>query len=192
MFIVLMCIKCAGPKRVGFLAGRLHHPYCDPTTPDLIDEDVNEVDKKFTRKVGAVRLMFVVSGLSVVVCVVLFYAYGVAAFRLSLVDTSQGLQLIDETTNSATDVLNSAKVHTDNLVAEFNDMKTGTDGQICKGDSDMATGIRDKLGEVDGLLNQFKVPFDKNVDTVLEGLTKITNTTQDVATNVDKVRRDKD
>jgi ABC-type Fe3+-siderophore transport system permease subunit len=189
MFIVLMCIKCAGPKRVGFLAGRLNHPDYDPTNKDVNGFDAKK-DKEFTRKVGVVRLMFVISGLAVVVCVVLFYTHGMAAFRLSLDDINQGLQLIDETATDATGVLNSAKVNTDNLVSEFNGMKTGTDGQICKGDSDMASGIRDEIGKVDGVINEFKVPFDKNVDTVIEGLNMITNTTQDVASYVDKVRRD--
>jgi hypothetical protein len=196
MFTVLMIIKCAGPKRVGFLAGRLNHPYYDGNTPDLIDQDVNEYDakkdKKFKTKVGIVRLMFVISGLAVVICVVLFYSKGMAAFRTSIDETSQGLQLIDETANSATEILNSAMVNTDKLVSEFNTIMTATDGQICKGDTDIATGIRDKFGEVDEVIAQFKEPFEKNAGTAIDGLAKVTSTTQEVADNVDKVRRDKD
>jgi hypothetical protein len=193
MCIVLLIIKCAGPKRVGFLAGRLNHPYS--MTPDVIDQDVvNEYDtkkdKKFKTKVRIVRLMFVISGLAVVICVVLFYSKGMAAFRASLDETSQGLQLIDETTNSATDILTSALVNTDKLVSEFNTIMTATDGQICKGDTDIATEIRDKFGEVDEVIEQFKDPFDKNAATAIEGLAKVTSTTQVVADNVDKVRRD--
>jgi hypothetical protein len=195
MFTVLMIIKCAGPKRVGFLAGRLNHPYYDGNTPDLIDQDVNEYDakkdKKFKTKVGIVRLMFVISGLAVVICVVLFYIKGMAAFRTSIDETSQGLQLIDETANSATDILNSAMVNTDKLVSEFNTIMTATDGQICKGDTDIATGIRDKFGEVDEVIAQFKEPFEKNAGTAIDGLAKVTSTTQEVEDNVDKVRRDK-
>jgi methyl-accepting chemotaxis protein len=191
---VLLIIKCAGPKRVGFLAGRLNHPYYDSTTPDLIDQDVNNYDakkeKKFKTKVSIVRLMFVISGLAVVICVVLFYSKGMAAFRTSLDETSQGLKLIDETANSATDILNSALVNTDKLVSEFNTIMTATDGQICKGDTDIATGIRDKFGEVDEVIEQFKDPFDKNAATAIAGLSKVTSTTQEVADNVDKVRRD--
>lgn len=196
MFTVLMIIKCAGPKRVGFLAGRLNHPYYDGNTPDLIDQDVNEYDakkdKKFKTKVGIVRLMFVISGSAVVICVVLFYIKGMAAFRTSIDETSQGLQLIDETANSATDILNSAMVNTDKLVSEFNTIMTATDGQICKGDTDIATGIRDKFGEVDEVIAQFKDSFEKNAGTAIDGLAKVTSTTQEVADNVDKVRRDND
>ena len=115
-----------------------------------------------------------------------------AAFRTSIDETSQGLQLIDETANSATEILNSAMVNTDKLVSEFNTIMTATDGQICKGDTDIATGIRDKFGEVDEVIAQFKEPFEKNAGTAIDGLAKVTSTTQEVADNVDKVRRDKD
>lgn len=201
LFIVLMGVKCAGPKKVGFLAGRLYHPDYDPTSPDLIDEDRSsgividgidpdsedaKNDEKFKKKVIAVRLIFVISGLAVILCVSLFYGKGMAAFRLSLDNTSQGLQLIDETTNEAMDILNAVKTDTNMLLSDFFDMKTGTGGEICNGESEYAQGIRDKVTDVERVINEFKEPLDANVDAIVNELSQITASVREVETYMEK------
>ena len=130
-FMVIIGLKIAGQKKVGFLAGRLVHPDYDgsnasevrdggtlpiieeePTglSEDLeiespsdiaspliisntIDLEAVKRDKKFERKVIAVRATFIIAGLCVLVCTALFYAKGVAMFRNSLDSTSHGLKV---------------------------------------------------------------------------------------------------
>jgi hypothetical protein len=132
--MIIIGLKVAGPKRVGFLAGKLEHPGYGATAPrdvgtlnvieevppdasldggtesrsllesdlaspliitNIIDADSEaaRADKKFKKKVIAVRVTFVLSGLAVCVCGSLFYGYGMMAFRRSLDNTSLGLQV---------------------------------------------------------------------------------------------------
>ncbi len=136
-FMIIVGLKIAGPKKVGFLAGKLEHPEYDiaartrdvgeldtvieedqleASQPDVssesrsllesdcdspliitntIDADYEAatVDDKFKKKVTAVRMTFVLSGLAMIVCGSLFYCKGMSAVRRSLVDISQGLQV---------------------------------------------------------------------------------------------------
>ncbi len=134
-FMIIIGFKVAGPKKVGFLAGKLEHPEYDATAPvrnvgalTLIENDPPEAssdgetetrsllesdfaspliitntidadsdgaraDEKFKKKVIAVRMTFVLSGLAMIVCGSLFYGYGMMSFRRSLDNTSQGLQV---------------------------------------------------------------------------------------------------
>ena len=57
------------------------------------DSDSARADEKFKKKVIAVRVTFVVSGLAMIVCGSLFYGYGMMSFRRSLDNTSQGLKV---------------------------------------------------------------------------------------------------
>jgi hypothetical protein len=135
-FTVIIGFKIAGPKKVGFLAGKLEHPEYDATalardvgaltlieddppeeassdggtenqsllesdlaSPLIItntidaDSDGARADEKFKKKVIAVRMTFVLSGLAMIVCGSLFYGYGMMSFRRSLDNTSRGLQV---------------------------------------------------------------------------------------------------
>jgi hypothetical protein len=133
-FMIIIGFKVAGPKKVGFLAGKLHHPdydlassstrdvgkltvieeetsfSSDTENESLIASDISspfinarkstennstfaQTDKKFKRKVIAIRGTFFVSGLCVIVCGALFYAKGMTMFRKSLESTSYGLEV---------------------------------------------------------------------------------------------------
>ncbi len=136
-FIIIVGLKFAGPKKVGFLAGKLEHPQYDAgarerdtgalttvieeyplddsqrdestesrsllesdcDSPLIItntidaDYEAAKADEKFKKKVIAVRVTFVLSGLAVIVCGSLFYGKGMSAVRRSLVNISQGLQV---------------------------------------------------------------------------------------------------
>ena len=135
-FMIIIGFKIAGPKKVGFLAGKLEHPEYDATasaryvgaltlteddpldassdggteenrsllesdlaSPLIItntidaDSDGARTDEKFKKKVIAVRMIFVLSGLAMIVCGSLFYGYGMMSFRRSLDNTSRGLQV---------------------------------------------------------------------------------------------------
>ena len=124
-FLVIMGFKCAGQKRVGFLAGRLESPSWQPSLPP-IEECLTEDDEvlstqtpighehgpedfsvlggldqeqvqKFKRKTISVRVVFVISGLCVMVAGALFYAKGVTAFQNSLGDAQHSLLLVEST-----------------------------------------------------------------------------------------------
>ena len=136
-FMIIVGLKFAGSKKVGFLAGKLEHSQydvaalardigalttvieedpLDDSQPDgstesrsLLESDCDspliitntidadyeaaKADEKFKKKVIAVRVTFVLSGLAVIVCGSLFYDKGMSAVRRSLVNISQGLQV---------------------------------------------------------------------------------------------------
>jgi len=135
-FMVIIGFKVAGPKKVGFLAGKLHHPdydlsssaassprdvgklsvieeepsfASDTESESLIGSDISSpfisrqdtendskialTEKKFKRKVIAVRSTFFISGLCVIVCGALFYLKGMAMLRKSLENTSYGVEV---------------------------------------------------------------------------------------------------
>lgn len=117
-FFVIVCLKIAGRKRVGFFAGRLVRPVDSSASSDggggkgdgvevvmagngQEEDDVDEavpvdtaaaanstVDKKFKRRVWFVRGVFVISGLMVIIAGGLFYGKGVVAFKDSVDDVS--------------------------------------------------------------------------------------------------------
>lgn len=105
-FMAIIGLKIAGQKRVGFLAGRLENTeasnlatsggvevvmeneeYAHGEKGEGFDKSVaaqkndGEVDKRFKKKVWAVRAAFVISGICVITCAGLFYGKGVVSFK---------------------------------------------------------------------------------------------------------------
>lgn len=95
-FMVIICLRVAGRNRVGFLAGRFQKP----SFASLVEYDGVEVvignegeeyrdssvektkeEKKYYRKVWVARIVFIISGLFVIVAGGLFYGKGVVAFK---------------------------------------------------------------------------------------------------------------
>ena len=96
-FMVIVGLKIAGQKRVGFLAGRLEKSDASNLeAPDGVEvvmkneehdksvsaqQNDGEADTRFKHKVWAVRAAFVISGIIVIICGGLFYGKGVVSFK---------------------------------------------------------------------------------------------------------------
>mmetsp|Transcript_26046 Transcript_26046/g.54973 ORF Transcript_26046/g.54973 Transcript_26046/m.54973 type:complete len:464 (+) Transcript_26046:85-1476(+) len=118
----------------------------DASSPLIISNTLEQdarKEKKFKRKVLAVRAVFVLSGLGVIVSSVLFYSKGVASFKKSLNSVHGGLELVQQTAHAAMGLTNGVLTDSDDL---YNDLQyTKTEGQKCQGDGPIASQIRHDL-----------------------------------------------
>lgn len=117
-FAVIIGLKIAGQDRVGFLAGRfVKYTPRDTPTEDSIDGLVDEeerindeprvVDKTLEKRNAlskrtsiAVRLMFVLSGIIIIVFTGIFYGKGVDSFRRSFSEVRKGIEVSIEYVNT--------------------------------------------------------------------------------------------
>lgn len=106
--VLILSLRIAGQDRVGFLAGRLVkyteenggvEVEINDEEDDLIDEahEVEQTTEKrevlFKRKVTAVRLVFVISGMIVISSGCIFYGKGVVSFRRSFSEVRKGINV---------------------------------------------------------------------------------------------------
>jgi hypothetical protein len=102
-------LKIAGPNKVGFFAGRLECPTSAAAAPEesgfevVMDNEhltaptqqTNKVQKSFNRRVIIVRAVFAFFGIVTIVAGVLFYTEGVSAFRSSINEIYEGIDVSD-------------------------------------------------------------------------------------------------
>lgn len=101
-------LKIAGQQKVGFFAGRLVRPNAvspmesgveviieneDETSPIPVNEPGEHAQKSFKRRVIVVRSVFVIFGVLTIVAGILFYSKGVAAFKSSLDEFHDGINV---------------------------------------------------------------------------------------------------
>jgi hypothetical protein len=115
-FFVIVCLKVSGQQKVGFLAGTFikttkslqsSEGKRDGANVEMENENVDEhesmaltnsaeeekIEKKFNAKVMLARIVFVISGILVIVSGGLFYGKGVASFKSSLNDVRSGIDV---------------------------------------------------------------------------------------------------
>ena len=109
-FAVIIGLKIAGQDRVGFLAGRFvkYTPRDTPTDdsidglvddeeridePRVIDQTLEKRNTLSKRTCIAVRLMFVLSGIIIIVFTGIFYGLGVDSFRRSFSEVRKGIEV---------------------------------------------------------------------------------------------------
>ena len=110
LFAVIIGLKIAGQDRVGFLAGRFvkYTPRDTPTDdsidglvddeeridePRVIDQTLEKRNTLSKRTCIAVRLMFVLSGIIIIVFTGIFYGMGVDSFRRSFSEVRKGIEV---------------------------------------------------------------------------------------------------
>jgi len=186
-FMVIVGLKIAGQKKVGFLAGRLEHPELgaaphdadegpgtlpiieeepsteaeiesllesDATSPLILSTNIEsdlkraKKDKKFNRKVLAVRAAFVLSGIGVIISGALFYSKGVVAFQRSLDSFHGGIDLVQQTAYEAINLTETVINDQDALKTDFTRTKDEAGGSLCKGDGDLAGKINNATQEI--------------------------------------------
>ncbi|KAL7540001.1 hypothetical protein ACHAXR_010807 [Thalassiosira sp. AJA248-18] len=218
--MVIVGLKIAGQKKVGFLAGRLEDPDyrtadhvaedegtlpviqeepgiqeepeieslldSDMSSPliicDNIDRDLQRVkrEKKFNRKVWAVRGIFVLSGIGVIVFGALFYSKGVTAFQRSLDSVHGGLELVQQTAHQAINLTDTLINDKEKLSSDFNKTKEETGGAFCNGDGAVAATIRDNIQELLSEITDLSSMVEDSLSTFGNDLRELIAITEDV------------
>eukprot|EP00804_Cyclotella_cryptica_P028320 CCRYP_013192-RC/>CCRYP_013192-RC protein AED:0.03 eAED:0.03 QI:643/1/1/1/1/1/6/298/517 len=201
-------LKIAGQKKVGFLAGRLVRPSAitpmelgvevmieneDGTGPNLFNEHDQLVQKSFKRKVIAVRSVFVIFGIFTIVAGILFYLKGVTAFKTSLNEIYEGIDLIQETAYRAINVTDSVILIQDEIDAEVKpSIELEASGQpVCMVTNDeLSTQIREAWAFLVSNIQDLKSLVEKNLGSFsddLRRLIELTNEVEDSLTSADIV-----
>eukprot|EP00804_Cyclotella_cryptica_P028321 CCRYP_013192-RB/>CCRYP_013192-RB protein AED:0.02 eAED:0.02 QI:242/1/1/1/1/0.8/5/1102/393 len=207
-FFCLAMLKIAGQKKVGFLAGRLVRPSAitpmelgvevmieneDGTGPNLFNEHDQLVQKSFKRKVIAVRSVFVIFGIFTIVAGILFYLKGVTAFKTSLNEIYEGIDLIQETAYRAINVTDSVILIQDEIDAEVKpSIELEASGQpVCMVTNDeLSTQIREAWAFLVSNIQDLKSLVEKNLGSFsddLRRLIELTNEVEDSLTSADIV-----
>lgn len=148
-----------------------------------IDIDLEHVkrEKKFNRKVLAVRVTFVLSGLCVMICGILFYAKGVSAFGRSLDAVSSSLNLVQQTANAAIKITETLVKDKDQLLIDFNKTKIDVGNDLfCDGDGPFADTIRSHVKEVEDEITSVNSAVDETTGLFLNDLREAITITEEV------------
>ncbi|KAL7531419.1 hypothetical protein ACHAXR_004030 [Thalassiosira sp. AJA248-18] len=212
-FFAIVCLKIVGQSRVGFLAGRLVRPaaiqsqdnegkggvevvMAGDQTPDG-ENDVNEAvpvngasnaadsktEKKFVRTVWAVRGVFVLSGMCVIISGGLFYGKGVVSFKNSLDEVQAAAnKAIDLTEN----VLQAGEDVEKDLEPSREVAASNEDKQICRLDSDLSSQIRNAYDALSSNVDEMKNMLDGSLEDFGHDLRSLVNLTEDVNESLDQ------
>lgn len=214
-FLVIMCFKCAGQTKVGFLAGRLESPARQSSLPSIEecltedDEDVvstetpvvlqhssvspgpeiftggadldqEKKEKKFKRTALAVRVVFVLSGLCVMVSGALFYAKGVTAFQGSLSGVQDSLSIVEsaalETANLTRSLLHTKQ---ETLTGLENTLSETGEG-FCQGSSPLAAEISQGGQELSKEIKDINSMVDESLKNLSQDLMLVAKTAKGV------------
>ncbi|KAL9178595.1 hypothetical protein ACHAXT_001933 [Thalassiosira profunda] len=150
--------------------------------------DAEKTEKKFRRKVWAVRGMFVVSGILVMVAGGLFYGKGVTAFRDSLDEVRVGIDLVQRAAYKTIELTEEVLQAEDDLTeadASAREVAEANEGSICGIDTETSEQIRK-------LYDTFAVNVDE-LTSMIEGtladfrsdLISLVELTEDVDSSLD-------
>lgn len=204
--IVIMSFKCAGKKRVGFLAGRLECPKLLPPIEECLtgeDENfstntltvhhhnarsgpenfpVSETDHKFNRKALIVRVVFVISGICVMIAGVLFYSMGVTAFQNSLNDVQNSLLIVESTAIESKNLTSSVLNTKHDLVSALSETMSDAGEELCQGSSQVSNEIREAgqllvldINEMSLAVEEYLKSFSTDLMTVANTARKMSN-----------------
>ena len=228
--MVIVGLKIAGQKRVGFLAGRLVHyvsgeEISEPRTPqssavgeeengmeiereedvlasplissrnNSIGTDLEEAiikEKKWKRKVWAVRATFIISGLCVLVAGALFYAKGVTSFKNSLDSTSSGLHILQDTAYQVIKLTSDVGTDKNILIDGFDNVTLSAaanegDLEFCKGNGEVARQINAYVNQFKQEIKPLSQAVDENVELFQDDLNYLISMTEQVDNNLKDV-----
>lgn len=217
--MVIIALKIAGQKRVGFLAGRLQHPDYSSAVGEEEDgmeieredddlaspligsrnnsigtdlEEAIQKEKKWKRKVWAVRATFIISGLCVLVAGALFYAKGVTSFKNSLDSTSSGLHILQDTAYQVIKLTSDVGTDKNILIEGFDNVTSSAAAN--EGDLDFCKGNGEVARQINAYVNQFKQEIkplsqavDENVELFQDDLNYLISMTEQVDNNLKDV-----
>jgi len=164
----------------------------DTSSPLLISNNIDidlehaKREKKFNRKVIAVRVTFVLSGLCVMICGILFYAKGVTSFGRSLDSVSRSLSLVQQTATEAINLTETLRNDKDQLLGDYNKTKIDVGSELCNGDGTVAESIRSYVGELEAEIKSVNSIVDENVGLLMDDLRHLITITDEVDQGLDK------
>lgn len=209
-FFAIVCLKISGQERVGFLAGRLVRPYVSTDDKeekegveivmDEVDEaiPVNSVEnnatdddhaaKMFKRRVWAVRGMFVLCGILVIVAGGLFYGKGVVSFRNSIDDVRKGIDLVQVAAVKGIELTENVLQAGGDVEEEFKTSQNATDPSesICGLDSELSAQIRNLYGELSSNVDQLKIMLNGSLKSFGHDLQSLVTLTEEISSQLDK------
>lgn len=156
------------------------------TSPLLIGKnldsevEVAKREKKFNRKVFIVRMIFIFSGISVIVSGALFYAKGVVSFQSSLGTAHGGLKLVQQTANKAINLTNNLLSDKDRLLNDLNQTKEETGDSFCEGDGELATTIKQHMEDLQAEIGHLVSDVENTVLHFGDDLRTLVSITEDV------------
>jgi len=213
-FFAIVCLKISGQERVGFLAGRLIRPNSaggeteekggvEVTMEGEVDEaipvdnvnsnaadDVNHGEKMFMRRVWAVRGVFVLCGILVMVAGGLFYGKGVAAFNESINEVREGIELVQVAANKGI-------ILADSVLKAGGDMEEGIQESpeeegvdqseiICGLGTDVSDQIKIAYDELSVNVVQLKKMLNDSLGGLSEDLRSLISLTDNITKTLDK------
>jgi len=216
-FIVIISFKCAGQKRVGFLAGRLESPAWQPSLPPIeecltedddenisthmpighhassgpenfsvagTDLDQEKQEKKFNRKALMVRVVFVISGICVMISGALFYSEGVTSFVNSLNAVQYSLLIVENTALESRNLTLSALEAKHNLVSGLDETISETGANFCQGSDQVATEIRESGQQLVSNINEMSSAVDESLKSFSTDLMTMANMASEMNENL--------
>ena len=160
----------------------------DISTPLIISNNIEQTsrkEKKFNRRVWAVRAVFVLSGLCVIVFSILFNVKGVAQFRESLNSVHGGLELIQQTSYKAINITETVIDDKDRLVQGFSETQEDLGGTFCNGNDQIATTINDYVDEFSSQIQELSKMVNDNLSSFSNDLREVISITEDVDDGLD-------
>jgi len=208
---IIAGLRIAGPKRVGFLAGKfvepgsewndgkegievVYDPTGDPSSENhRVSTAVPVVDeataRSFNRRVWLVRGMFVLSGIAVIISGILFYAKGVAAFQSSLNSVRDGIDLTQSAAYKAIDVTDSVIMGSKDVYEKLEvNQSVDSLGSICGLDGEVSVQIESVYRELKTNVDQFKNELEGSLDAFGDDLRSLITFTQDIEDQLDSVK----
>jgi len=213
-FAIIVGFKIAGVEKVGFLAGRFHHPQFyerksredavrDVGTLPVIGEEpeagdendsttsdsqvINEEEtEKFKRRVWHVRTIFILCGIGAIVCGILFYSMGIRLFIDSLEYAHRSLDQASSTVTRAMSLTNKLLDEKEQLVTALVDTKKATMGQFCVGDSPIAQHVRSVASDIESQVNELGSFVSSSVQGFEDDLQDVVNIMDEVNDQLSK------
>ena len=213
-FLVIVSLKVAGSEKVGFLAGRFVEPgggssVCQGAEKEGMEvqmEDngrsesaqlristavpvVDEGERRsFNRRVWFVRVMFILSGIGVIVAGILFYSKGVTAFQSSLNSVKEGIDLTQEAAFKAIYLTNNVLKASDDVeqgIEEGQEVEKEAGGQICGLDGEAAIQIQSAYSELETNVDQFKRMVEDDLSSFEKDLRSLVSLTESIDDSLD-------
>lgn len=169
-FIVILGLKCAGQKRVGFFAGHLARP----AGADEAQE------RRLARTTRGVRTAFVLSAIAVIIACVVFYARGAGSFRASFDEVRRGIDLVQNAAGKAADLAENV------MDAERNvDSTVRAEGELCGLGEDLSADIRTGVITLQNTVGELAVKVDSTLDGFGEDLRSLVAITEELESQLD-------
>lgn len=146
------------------------------------------VDKMFERRVWAVRGMFVLSGIVVLISGILFYTNGVHAFKNSIDEVRNGIDLVQAAAYKGINLAENVLAQGSRLEEErqpSQEVNESRGGNICGLDSEVSTQIRTGYDLLTSNIDEVTNMVDDQLQSFSHDLKSLVSLTEDINNSLD-------